>query len=124
MQCKRFKFMKRLKSIFNTLYFSYLILSVLLFFIYGSLSEQMDPGFLMRFINFWLILGFAFFISIWVIQAVHIGLLMREINDLESKVMELKSKLYDFNKDSPLETESTKLADVSKGDSESSISQD
>ena len=116
--------MKRLKSIFNTLYFSYLILSVLLFAIYGSLSEQMDPGFLMRFINFWLILGFAFFISIWVIQAVHIGLLMREINDLESKVMELKSKLYDFNKDSPSETQSTELADVSKGGSESSFSQD
>ena len=116
--------MKRLKSIFNTLYFSYVILSVLLFFMYGNLSNQVEPDLLMRFVNFWLILGFAFFISMWVIQAVHIGLLTKEIDRLQAKIVELKSKLYDFNKHSSSETADPKLPKIAKGGSESSISQD
>ena len=114
--------MKRLKSIFNTLYFSYVILSVLLFLMYGNLSKQVDPDLLMRFVNFWLILGFAFFISIWVIQAVHIGLLTKENDRLEAKIIELKSKLYDFNTDSSSEVPNPKFTKVAKDGSESSIS--
>lgn len=58
---------------------------------------QMDQEFLFRFLNFWVILGFVFFISVWVIQAIHIGFLKKDIIDLEDKILELKSKLYDFS---------------------------
>jgi len=90
--------MKRLKSIFNTLYFAYLIISLALFIFRDGLVNQMDEQFLFRFTNFWVILGFVFFIAIWIIQAVQIGFLRKDIADLEAKVLELKSKLYDFGR--------------------------
>lgn len=90
--------MKRLKSIFNTLYFAFLIVSLLLFIFKDGLVNQMDQDFLFRFLNFWVILGFVFFIAIWVIQAVQINFLKKDIADLEAKVLELKSKLYDFGR--------------------------
>ena len=89
--------MRKLKSIFNTLYFAYLIISILFFVFKDNLTQQLDPEFLFRFTNFWIILGFAFFISIWVLQAIHIGFMTKEINVLEDKVKELKSVLYDIN---------------------------
>jgi len=82
--------MKRLKSIFNTLYFAYLIISLALFIFRDGLVNQMDEQFLFRFTNFWVILGFVFFIAIWIIQAVQIGFLRKDIADLEAKVLELK----------------------------------
>ena len=78
------------------------------------MKAQLDPEFLIRLINFWVILGFAFFIAIWIIQAVHTGLLKKDIVELQSEIMELKSKLYDFNREA---TTTTKTAD----DSESSV---
>ena len=90
--------MKRLKSIFNTLYFAFLIISLLLFIFKDSLVSQMDQDFLFRFLNFWVILGFVFFIAIWIIQAVQINFLKKDIADLEAKVLELKSRLYDFGR--------------------------
>ncbi len=89
--------MKRLKSIFNTLYFAYLIISILLFIFRDGLYQQMEQEFLSRFINFWLILGFVFFIAIWIIQAVQIGFMKKDVEELEAKVLELKGKLYDFS---------------------------
>jgi hypothetical protein len=102
--------MKRLKSIFNTLYFAYLIGSLLLFVFKEALFQQMEYNFLLRLINFWLILGFVFFIAIWIIQAVQIRFLNKDVQDLESKILELKSKLYDFSsspKPSPSKPTST-----------------
>lgn len=58
----------------------------------------MDPDFLARFINFWLILGFVFFVAIWVIQAVQIKFLNKDIEELEASILELKGKLYDFSR--------------------------
>jgi len=90
--------MKRLKSTFNTLYFAYLLISLLLFTFKGVLFQQMDHDFLLRLINFWLILGFVFFIAIWIIQAVQIRFLNKDLLDQEAKILELKSKLYDFSR--------------------------
>ena len=89
--------MKRLKSIFNTLYFAYLLISLLLFAFKSTLFEQMEHDFLLRFVNFWLILGFVFFIAIWIIQAVQIRFLIKDNQELEDKILGLKSKLYDFS---------------------------
>lgn len=89
--------MRKLKSIFNTLYFAYLFISILFFVFRENLTQQLDPEFLFRFTNFWIILGFAFFVSIWILQAIHIGFMTKEINVLENKVKELKSVLYDIN---------------------------
>ena len=90
--------MRKLKSIFNALYFSYLFISIMLFIFKGKLTEQLQAEFLLRFIDFWVILGFAFFISVWLLQAIHTGFLKKDIQELEGKVTELKSKLYDLNK--------------------------
>jgi hypothetical protein len=60
----------------------------------------MDQEFYMRFLNFWVILGFVFFVAIWIIQAIQIGFLKKDIIDLEAKILELKSKLYDFGRHS------------------------
>ncbi len=90
--------MRRLKSIFHTLYFTYLFFSVLIFIFKESLFQQMDGDFLVRFLNFWVILGFVFFASIWIIQAIHIGLLKKDIIEHEGKILELKSKMYDISK--------------------------
>ncbi len=92
--------MKRFKSIFHTLYVAYLFFSVLMFIFKESLLQQMDPDFLVRFLNFWVILGFVFFIAIWVIQTIHIGFLKKDIMEHEEKILELKSKLYDISRDS------------------------
>ena len=90
--------MRKLKSIFNALYFAYLFFSVILFIFKGKLTEQFQVDFLLRFTDFWVILGFVFFITVWLLQAIHTGFLKKDIQELEGKVTELKSKLYDFNK--------------------------
>ena len=100
--------MKMLKSIFHTLYFSYLLISMLLFVFQDGLQHQTNPEFLSRFLNFWVILGFVFFISIWVIQAIHVGILNKDMVELEGKVIELKSKLYDLNRSSQVQEKSKK----------------
>jgi hypothetical protein len=92
--------MNRLKSIFHTAYFVYLFFSVLMYIFKASLIQQMDADFLDRFLNFWVILGFVFFISVWVIQTIHIGFLKKDIMEHEGKILELKSKLYDISQDS------------------------
>jgi hypothetical protein len=117
--------MKRLKSIFHTLYFSYLLISILLFAFQDVIRNQMDPEFFFRFLNFWVILGFAFFISIWVIQAIHIGLLKKDIVELETIVMDLKSKLYDFSRNSvQAGQKESKVIDAPMDDPDSSISRE
>ena len=104
--------MKRLKSIFNTLYFAYLLTSLLIFIFKDALFEQMEYDFLLRFINFWLILGFVFFIAIWIIQAVQIRFLNKDVQELEAKILELKSKLYDFSSNpNPVPLSSTRAAE-------------
>lgn len=90
--------MRKLKSIFNTLYFAYLFFSLILFIFQERLTEQLQADFLLRLIDFWLILGFTFFIAVWLLQAIHIGFLKKDIQELEGKITELKSKLYDLNK--------------------------
>ena len=95
-----------------------------MFALKSSLQAQMDPEFLSRFLNFWVILGFAFFIAIWVIQAIHIGLLKKDVVELESKVMELKSKLYDFNSPSKSVRREFKVVDTPEKDPDSSSSRD
>jgi hypothetical protein len=70
----------------------------MLFIFKGKLTEQLQAEFLLRFIDFWVILGFAFFITVWLLQAIHAGLLKKDIQELEGKVTDLKSKLYDLNK--------------------------
>jgi uncharacterized membrane protein (DUF485 family) len=90
--------MKRLKSIFSALYFTYLGISLLLFIFRNSLNQWLDADFLLRFINFWLILGFVFFVTVWIIQAIQINFLKKDVEELEAKVLELKSKLYDFSR--------------------------
>jgi len=90
--------MRRLKSIFHTLYFTYLFFSVLMFIFKESLFQQMDGDFLIRFLNFWVILGFVFFASVWIIQTIHIGFLKKDIMEHEGKILELKSKMYDISK--------------------------
>lgn len=59
-----------------------------------------DQELMLRFLNFWVILGFVFFIGIWIIQAIQIRFLKKDVTDLEGMVRELKSKLYDFGKHS------------------------
>ena len=104
--------MKRLTSIFNTLYFSYLLISLLLFVFKAALFQQMDHDFLSRFVNFWLILGFVFFIAIWIIQAVQIRFLKKDNQELEDKILGLKSKLYDFSRNpKPSPSDSARTAD-------------
>jgi len=90
--------MKKLKSIFNALYFGYLFISVMLFIFKGILKEQLQPEFLLRFIDFWVILGFIFLITVWLLQAIHTSFLKKDLQELEGKITELKSKLYDLNK--------------------------
>ncbi len=102
--------MKRLKSIFSALYFTYLGISILLFIFQNSLNKWMDPDFLERFINFWLILGFVFFVTVWIIQAIQINFLKKDIQEMETKILELKGKLYDFGR-TP-ETEKPKKPDT------------
>ena len=104
--------MRKLKSIFNALYFSYLFISVMLFIFKGKLMEQLQAEFLLRFIDFWVILGFTFFISVWLLQAIHTGFLKKDIYELEGKVTELKSKLYDLNKiPDGMESEGSKITE-------------
>ena len=107
--------MKRLKSIFNAFYFTYLLISVLIFVFRDSLFQQMDQDFLFRFINFWLILGFVFFIAVWVIQAIQIRFLKKDVEELEAKILELKSKLYDFSRSpEPADSKSPDTLDTSQ----------
>lgn len=90
--------MKKLKIIFNGLYFAYLFISVLMFVFKANLYQQMDLEFLLRFLNFWLALGLFFFIAVWAIQTVHIRLLRKDTEELEDELYQVKSKLYDASR--------------------------
>ncbi len=80
------------------MYFAYLAISVLLFLFKDQLYQQMNFEFLLRFLNFWAVLGMFFLVAIWVVQEAHIRLLKKDIRDMEDELYQVKSKLYDANK--------------------------
>jgi len=57
-------------------------------------------------------MGFILFISIWIIQAIHIGFLKKDLIEHEGEILELKSKLYDISRND-LENPVEKDSDIS-----------
>ena len=91
--------MKKLKIIFNGLYFAYLFVSVLMFILRQNIYEQApDLAMLLRFLNFWILLGFFFLIVMWVIQTIHIRFLRKDMEDKEKELLQVKLKLYDIDR--------------------------
>ena len=91
--------MKKLKIVFNGLYFAYLFVSLIVFLFRESLfTESANAEVLSRFLNFWIILGFFFFIGMWIIQTAHVRYLQKDIDDVENELHQVKLRLYDLNK--------------------------
>ncbi len=91
--------MKKLITVFNGLYFAYLLVSVLMFVFRQNIYEQApDLAMLLRFLNFWILLGFFFLIVMWVIQTIHIRFLRKDMEDKEKELHQVKLKLYDIDR--------------------------
>ena len=91
--------MDRIKLVFHALYLAYLVISVLLFVFKKNVYEQVaDLSLLIRFVEFWLVLGFFFMVSMWIIQIVNLRFLRKDKDDLKAEMETVKSRLYDLNR--------------------------
>jgi|GEM_PF-3485849 len=106
--------MNKLKTVFHILYFAYLLISVLLFVFKDNIYQQVsDLSFMLRFVEFWVILGFFFLLSMWVVQVVNLRFLRKDKEELVSEIESLKQKIYQIDRSDTRSTESTRTNDPS-----------
>ena len=106
--------MNKLKTVFHILYFAYLLISVLLFVFKDNIYQQVsDLSFMLRFVEFWVILGFFFLLSMWVVQVVNLRFLRKDKEELVSEIEGLKQKIYQIDRSDTRSTESTPTNDPS-----------
>ncbi len=96
--------MNKLKIVFHAMYVAYLLISVLLFVFKQNIYNQVsDLSLLLRFTEFWVILGFFFLVSMWLVQMVNLRFLRKDKAGLIAENELLKTKLYSLDH-SPTET--------------------
>ena len=77
------------------MYVAYLLISVLLFVFKQNIYNQVsDLSLLLRFTEFWVILGFFFLVSMWLVQMVNLRFLRKDKAGLIAENEQLKTKLY------------------------------
>ncbi|MCZ6692411.1 MAG: hypothetical protein O6939_00775 [Bacteroidetes bacterium] len=88
--------MRKFKRVFYSIYFLFLVISVLSSFNSEYMMNSLGIIGTILFLKYWVGLGFGLFTVEWIVENIHIKKLKNRLSILQKENTEIKARLYDL----------------------------
>lgn len=88
--------MRKFKRVFYSIYFLFLVISVLSSFNSEYIMNSLGIIGTILFLKYWVGLGFGLFTVEWIVENIHIKKLKNRLSILQKENTEIKARLYDL----------------------------